>query len=655
MSTTRIPQAFAQDGTRTPMETTRTDGVVNLDQGYTDDYSRELGADPSAKAVERDSMNWLFWLLTSNLKDWQEASNPQWLAQVQYDVPAVVRYTGGSSAERIFRCIARPPVGTIPTNTNFWEEVLTDAQSMARVAFRARGNVPNGSNFDTFVEGVWNVTDPAALSSSVASPPTTVLGYLIGKQAGAETIQTYFGQNGEVWTRSTLGGIWTPWVRYAMRSSTLAGYGITDGFRAAGVIGVGVDLNTIAENVSYAARTVPTDWEAQNYPENSEGMILSYGAGTTPPASRRWAQTFYTSAGAMWTRSQVGTTWTPWQRMLTDAQVVIDDLLVRNNVWTGTNDYRLPSIWAGGTSTGTIVSNQLVNGPVALQARATTSAAHAQVEVFNAGRGTAHSLAMLGSDTTYGKATEWGLLNNGLQRWAVRVSGGTDEFLSTDSRYFTINAATTWDLRTDTRVILRTLGYPNGNQPNIYSNNFGMGLEVANEANNDAVRCYITRDGDFRTSRHLRAGTNVYAGNAVFQNNGDATGSVWGSETMNGYVRNNTRYIFNATGTNAIRCYWDGRIGWHVDGTFVGSTVFQSELANYWRKNEFLRPDQGGWGTQGNFTGQFTLPGGGAWAWWAFANDNGGNHVLHSSGISAGGSSLRPFASPGIIAYWRIY
>lgn len=643
MTTTRIPQAFAQDGTRTPMETTRTDGVVNLDQGYTDDYSRELGVDPSAKAVERDSMNWLLWLMSSNLKDWQEKAYPQWLAQVQYEPPSFVRYTGGTQPERVFRCIQRPPVGTIPTNTTYWEEVLTDTQNISRVAFIARGDVQPGANFDTLTPGVWNVTSAAILSSAVSAPPTTEIGYLISRNVTAnEYVQIYYGRNNQTWTRSTVGGTYGTWTRYAMRATTLAGYGITDGVRSAGWLSASqINLNTLIDNSTYGAAFLPDNWQALNYPVREDGALLIFG--NNDPSTSRIAQIYFSSTGALYSRSSSITsggarTWTEWGTSITSAQQVIDVLLPRNNVWTGTNQWNNLSTFVGTVN--------LTQG--------FTSNASSYISVPN---GVQDALLRLTNGTT-GRSTdlinnaqgERGLYDRGNGRWDVKINPNNNDLLMHASS-LVLNANRAAGASFIYPYTSQVLTY----QPAFYTFGNDIGLQNTNASGTAHVNAFLDRNGDWRASRDVRANGWVFAGGAYLTGDGDIGGSTWGTEGLSGYVRNNARYIFNAVGNNAIKCWWDGRVQWQIDGTYVGAMATVGDLNSYWPRNEFLRPDQGGWTSRTSSNGAFLMPPGGVWAWFAIGNSAGSNLNLHATGISAGNTTVQPFGSISSCLMWRIF
>lgn len=219
MTTTRIPIAFAQDGTRTAIDLTRPDGVVNLTQGYTDDYSRQLGTDPAAKAIERDKMNWLLNILSSNIIDWQQSAVPQYLAQTQYDVPAMVRFAPSGTTENIYRAIATPPVGTIPTNTDFWEEILSQSVLRALIPMPYRAIIGASTDFNTFVSnGTW-VFSATNISSYANAPANAVSGMLevrLTTSAAVALVQRYTDTSGGIYTRGrTAAGTWSPWLTIA--------------------------------------------------------------------------------------------------------------------------------------------------------------------------------------------------------------------------------------------------------------------------------------------------------------------------------------------------------------------------------------------------------------------------------------------------------
>lgn len=214
MTTVRVPAVFANNGTVSPIDVTRTDGVVNFNQGYTDDYSRELGVDPSAKAVERDKLNYLFNLVTANLSDWQESAAPQWITSIAYKQNAYVRYTPTvGQPEKIYRCLQDVTAGVLPTNLTYWEETITTTAMQALIPMITRGNLTVATDFNGIGRGWWNVA--AAISGASAHSPSSLDGVLAcypwAGTAGTDTVQVYYAVDGTTYSRGLAGGVWSDW------------------------------------------------------------------------------------------------------------------------------------------------------------------------------------------------------------------------------------------------------------------------------------------------------------------------------------------------------------------------------------------------------------------------------------------------------------
>lgn len=286
MTTTRIPIAFAQDGTRTAIDLTRPDGIVNLTQGYTDDYSRQLGSDPAAKAIERDRMNWLFNVITSNIMDWQQSAVPQWLAQADYDVPALVRFAPSGNTENLYRAIVKPPQGTVPTNTQYWEEVLSHTALLARIPMPYRGITTTSTNFNSYVtNGTW-VMSAANVATYPNAPGNAVSGMLevrLTTDDAQALVQRYTDVNGGIYTRGrTSGGTWTAWITstYPVPVSQ-GGTGATTAAQARANLGLGT---AATYNVGTAGATVPllntaNTWTAHQTIGGTSGTLQLTGAG----------------------------------------------------------------------------------------------------------------------------------------------------------------------------------------------------------------------------------------------------------------------------------------------------------------------------------------------------------------------------------------
>ena len=117
-------KAFALLGTATAIPNDVTvDGSVSFEQGYTLDYELDPDTDPNAKNIERAKINYLFKVITSNLKFWQENAFPEWIADkgdgnpFAYDKNTIVRYTDGKNYVSL-----EDDNTYLPTNTAYWNE-----------------------------------------------------------------------------------------------------------------------------------------------------------------------------------------------------------------------------------------------------------------------------------------------------------------------------------------------------------------------------------------------------------------------------------------------------------------------------------------------------------------------------------------------------
>lgn len=747
MTTVRIPIPFANTGTKTPIDVTRPDGVVNLTTGYGDDYSRELGVDPSAKAIERDNMNWLLNIITTNMIDWQMMSNPQWVAQSQYEIPAVVRYTSTAQPEKIYRCVARPPLGTIPTDSRYWEEVLTAAENLANVALPTRGPIGNGTDWNTLGGGIWTAGNFSDLTTAINGPNTTRIGYLITYRMGTPTAgQTYYDDEGRIFHRTQRGSVWQTWRQIAYSATTLAGYGITNGVRSSPVVTStnSIDMNTMVGagnlstdatrwNATYGITAAPTNWAALNYPRQIGGTLLVYGIDTVvATAERRISQMYTTQDGEIYTRSGLTTggattiTWTAWIRMLASAQQVIDELLPRTNTWTGGNIF----------TNSVNFDNNIRTVGLNLLARQNSSFGFTDVGLRIQNGATTETL--FNWDVMMNRSGDRGFYNRGTSQWdlrfssdnnnafvyssvlalnsiqrtggsalQLRTSGGGAVNPSISSRedgqvdINTINASANGlmvynfnrngDLtvpgslvstghiaagparfQTDGNVAGSVwgasglLGYLNsqnrfvrvvGNNANIqlFWEGTRIGGQVAGTNFNYAFP-FIDEAGNLSTPRDLVAGSYVYAGDAFLTNTGNIGGSTWGGDLYS-YLIGRNNFIRNATGSSDIRLYWENnRMQFWVDGGYAGTPAMTGELNSYWLRNEFLRPDQGGWRGVGSSNGTWTVPAGGVWAYFIFGNDNASNLTRAASGVVAGGTAISlGDGRAGSALMWRIY
>lgn len=96
----RIQLPFAINGDRVDLPVaSQGDGSVSYSDGYTYDYERDQETDALAKNIEREGQNELFYVLTDNVKQYQENGFPEFYpasanggSPVTYPINAVVRF-----------------------------------------------------------------------------------------------------------------------------------------------------------------------------------------------------------------------------------------------------------------------------------------------------------------------------------------------------------------------------------------------------------------------------------------------------------------------------------------------------------------------------------------------------------------------------------
>ncbi|MCD1124799.1 hypothetical protein LPW36_01910 [Jinshanibacter sp. LJY008] len=103
-------------------------GEVNFDKGYGPDYEKDLATSADAKVIERDYLNYLFYLLTSELQRYQRNGVPDYVSAadnggsaVAYPLAAMVRYDAGSGVD-IYYSIKNNNTST-PSDTAAWKRL----------------------------------------------------------------------------------------------------------------------------------------------------------------------------------------------------------------------------------------------------------------------------------------------------------------------------------------------------------------------------------------------------------------------------------------------------------------------------------------------------------------------------------------------------
>jgi len=130
----RFPWADSGDKTVVP-DTTQLDGSVSYQQGFGDDYEKDLDTDPNAKAVPRPETNDLYFELTDNLRQWQTLGvydfiTPGQNGGVAFSYPKFARCRyNGSIYENLEASNTNAPDAPFPSGWALIEESVDDTQS----------------------------------------------------------------------------------------------------------------------------------------------------------------------------------------------------------------------------------------------------------------------------------------------------------------------------------------------------------------------------------------------------------------------------------------------------------------------------------------------------------------------------------------------
>lgn len=210
---TRISTPFAVNGDKTAIPQTDPSGFVSFEAGYPVDYSREIGPDAAAKPIERTKQNWLWNLITAELKEWQDQGYPIWYSSGDkpggYPINAQVRYNN-----QIYRSLADSNTHIPGANPLAWELQRTQAEQKADIPSPEMGSM-GVVDFNNLPTGSYNFISDTTVSQCPNSPPGAVSGHLvIYSWASRFTTQTYLDYKGKFWVRAYYQGTGlTPWYR----------------------------------------------------------------------------------------------------------------------------------------------------------------------------------------------------------------------------------------------------------------------------------------------------------------------------------------------------------------------------------------------------------------------------------------------------------
>ncbi len=97
---TRIPSAFAASGDTTTIPDESTSDEVSFDLGWSSAYSKD-STEAGYRYIDRQQHNYLFNVITANLREWQNQSFPAWISDdgdstpYSYSKYAIVMHTDG--------------------------------------------------------------------------------------------------------------------------------------------------------------------------------------------------------------------------------------------------------------------------------------------------------------------------------------------------------------------------------------------------------------------------------------------------------------------------------------------------------------------------------------------------------------------------------
>ena len=132
MRQTYIATPFALSGDKTPIPgPVDLTGAVSYTQGWGPDYERELGVDSLAKPVSRGVSNYLFNVITTAIKAYQEQAWPEWIAPadnsgvaVAYAAGTVVTVATNAIGSRQWVSLVDNNTATPGSDSTKWQPLL---------------------------------------------------------------------------------------------------------------------------------------------------------------------------------------------------------------------------------------------------------------------------------------------------------------------------------------------------------------------------------------------------------------------------------------------------------------------------------------------------------------------------------------------------
>lgn len=144
-----INSPFARIGDRTTLPVTDPNGRVSWDSGYTPNYEIDLeSGDQLARAVERDKMNYLFWILTDNVMQYQQFGFPEWSSAKQggYARGAVVTRTVSGVSQQ-YKSLTANNTSDPNSNATSWTKLFASNEVLSSIDAPFGGNLGYSSGY----------------------------------------------------------------------------------------------------------------------------------------------------------------------------------------------------------------------------------------------------------------------------------------------------------------------------------------------------------------------------------------------------------------------------------------------------------------------------------------------------------------------------
>lgn len=163
---------FAVSGDQTAIAAAaQSDGSVSFTQGWTSDYQADQSGDPTAKDIDRATMNYLFYVITLALAQYQSYGSPEWITAADnggiafvYAKNAVVRYRATTAGVFVTYQSAVDANTSVPGADANWQLIPE--------TLKIQGNSYNYAP-DTGVAGAAVVTLSPALVAEIEGPVFT--------------------------------------------------------------------------------------------------------------------------------------------------------------------------------------------------------------------------------------------------------------------------------------------------------------------------------------------------------------------------------------------------------------------------------------------------------------------------------------------------